>query len=69
MEHRDYQTLAVDVNGPVVTLMMSVPERKNPLGPQMINELLWALDDAKDDESVRCVVLTGAGGTSALAAT
>ena len=62
METRDYQTLLVNVRGSIATLTMSIPERKNPLGPQMINELLWALDDAKDDEAIRCVVLTGAGG-------
>jgi enoyl-CoA hydratase/carnithine racemase len=58
---RDYQTIRVAVDGAICTITLSVPERKNPIGPQMVNELLYALDDAKDDASVRVVVLTGAG--------
>ena len=27
----------------------------------MVNELLWALDDALGDDAVRSIVLTGAG--------
>lgn len=37
------------------------PARKNAIGPVMINELLWALDDAANDANVRSIVLTGAG--------
>lgn len=37
------------------------PARKNAIGPAMINEVLWALDDAAQDEAVRSIVLTGAG--------
>lgn len=58
---RTYRTLLVADEGPVRTLTLNKPERKNPLGPEMVNELCWALDDAKDDASVRVIVLTGAG--------
>jgi enoyl-CoA hydratase/carnithine racemase len=37
------------------------PERRNAIGPQMVNELLYALDDAHADEDIRSVVLTGEG--------
>ncbi|MRG91515.1 enoyl-CoA hydratase/isomerase family protein [Polyangium spumosum] len=37
------------------------PARKNAIGPAMVNELLWALEDAASDDSVRSIVLTGAG--------
>lgn len=37
------------------------PIKKNAIGPAMINELLWALDDASKDDAVRSIVLTGAG--------
>jgi enoyl-CoA hydratase/carnithine racemase len=43
----------------VVTLYN--PDRRNAIGPQMVNELLYALDDAHADEDVRCIVLTGEG--------
>jgi len=61
MEAREYQTILASAADGVATLTLNVPERKNPLGPLMVNELLWALDDAQADESIRVVVLTGAG--------
>ncbi len=61
MEDRGYHTITAAGDGPVATITLNVPERKNPLGPLMVNELLWAFDDAKEDDGVRVVVLTGAG--------
>jgi enoyl-CoA hydratase/carnithine racemase len=61
MEARPYETVRVDVLDGVCTVTMNVPERKNPIGPQMVNELLYALDDAKEDAAVRVIVITGAG--------
>ena len=58
---RAFRTILVSTEGPVATITMNKPERKNPLGPEMVNELCWALDDAKDDVGVRVVVITGAG--------
>lgn len=37
------------------------PARKNAIGPVMVNELLWALEDAAGDDAVRAIVITGAG--------
>jgi enoyl-CoA hydratase/carnithine racemase len=45
----------------VLTITLAYPERRNAIGPQMTNELLWALDDAHADETVRVIVLTGDG--------
>ncbi len=59
--HRRYRTLLVEASGPVLTIVLNRPERRNPIGVEMVNELVWALDDAKDDPDVRVVVLTGAG--------
>jgi len=61
MQHRTYRTILLASSAGVATITMNKPERKNPLGPEMVNELCWALSDARDDESVRVVVLTGAG--------
>lgn len=63
MDARPYETLLVTAQGPIATITISVPERRNALSPVVVNELLWALDDARDDGEVRVVVLTGAGGT------
>lgn len=57
----EYRSLLVDRTGSIVTLTLNRPRRKNALDPSLINELLWALDDARDDPSVRVVVLTGSG--------
>lgn len=62
MEQRaEYRRVLVQVSGSVATITLNHPERKNALGPDMVNELCWALDDARDDPAVRVVVLTGAG--------
>jgi len=37
------------------------PARKNAIGPVMVNELLYALEDARAVEDVRSIVLTGEG--------
>lgn len=60
-ETRNYQKILVEDSGAVRTITLNEPARKNPLGPVVVNELLYALDDARDDESVRVIVLTGAG--------
>ncbi|MBC7173577.1 MAG: enoyl-CoA hydratase/isomerase family protein [Polyangiaceae bacterium] len=61
MLQRSYQALLVENVGGIVTITMNRPERKNPLGPRMVNELLYALDDANESSEVRAIVLTGAG--------
>lgn len=47
----------------VATLTLYNPQRKNAIGAAMINELLYALDDAVADAEVRAIVLTGYGDT------
>ena len=61
MAERPYRTILVHQDGPIRTITLNRPERKNPLGPATVNELLYALDDAKADDGVRVIVLTGAG--------
>ena len=53
MEERDYQSLLVEQDGFIVTLTFNKPEKKNPLSQELVNELLWALDDAEDDLLLR----------------
>jgi enoyl-CoA hydratase/carnithine racemase len=62
MEARAYRTIRIEVEAAIATVVLNRPERKNALGPEMVNELCWALDDARDDPAVRVVVITGAGG-------
>lgn len=49
-----------DVDG-VVTLTLNRPEKLNALTPAVFMELRAHIDALSDDESVGCVVLTGAG--------
>lgn len=57
----EYRHLLIEREGGIATLVLHRPERKNALNPVLINELLWALDDVREDPAVRVVVLTGAG--------
>ena len=61
MQERPYETITAIAEEGVATITLNLPERKNPLGPAMVNELLYALDDAKESDEVRAIVLTGAG--------
>ena len=64
MEARaEYHGILVRVEGHIATITLNNPEKKNALGPSMVNELLWAFDDAKADPAVRVVVITGAGNS------
>ncbi len=54
-----YETLLYDVADPgVATIALNQPETRNALSDQLLSELCTALEAARDDEGVRCVVLT-----------
>jgi enoyl-CoA hydratase/carnithine racemase len=62
MQDRPYQTIVASVgDAGALTLTLNRPEKRNAIGSQMVNELLWALADAHQDAAVRSIVLTGAG--------
>jgi 2-(1,2-epoxy-1,2-dihydrophenyl)acetyl-CoA isomerase len=42
-------------------LTLNRPDRKNSISPELRDELLSALDEARTDDEIRCVVVTGAG--------
>jgi enoyl-CoA hydratase/carnithine racemase len=56
-----YAEILYEVRGPVARITLNRPDKRNPLGPTTIGELLHALDAAKAYEAVRVIVLTGAG--------
>lgn len=58
---RLYAKIRVADGDGVRTVTLYNPERRNAIGPQMVNELLYALGDAHADEDVRVIVLTGEG--------
>lgn len=58
---RMYGKIRVNDAVPVTTITLFNPERRNAIGPQMVNELLYALEDAHADDDVRAIVITGEG--------
>ena len=61
MAEERYERIEVTQAGAARTLTLAYPERRNAIGPLMTNELLYALESARADPSVRVVVLTGKG--------
>jgi methylglutaconyl-CoA hydratase len=56
----DYTTIAVADNGPIRTIVLNRPERRNAMTPKMQMELIAALE-ATASSTCRVVVLSGAG--------
>src|SRR5215468_10523949 len=57
-----YAEIAYEVvEGNIAKLVLNRPEKRNPLSPATIGELVAAFEQAKADAAVRAVVLTGAG--------
>lgn len=59
----DYRTLAITRREPVLSVVLSRPERQNALTREMIDELHRALDEAEADPAIRLVALSGEGET------
>ena len=58
---RPYERIRVNRDGVTETITLNNPARRNAIGPRMVNELLWALEDAGAADEVRAIVLTGEG--------
>ena len=56
-----HQFIVVEIGAGVMTITLNRPEVLNSFNGQMARELRGALDDARADETVRAVLLTGAG--------
>jgi enoyl-CoA hydratase/carnithine racemase len=61
MNERNFSTLKVEQGTDRTIVTLNRPERRNAIGPAMVNELLYAFEDAFENDSCRVVVLTGAG--------
>jgi enoyl-CoA hydratase/carnithine racemase len=54
-----YETLRYDVSDKgVATIALDEPDTRNALSDQLLSELIAALESARDDAAVRCVVLS-----------
>ena len=57
----DFQSLIYEVQDYVCTITLNRPEKRNALSAQLVNELIYALELAGEDDAVRAVILTGSG--------
>ncbi|MCA9523406.1 MAG: enoyl-CoA hydratase/isomerase family protein [Myxococcales bacterium] len=57
----NYIYLLSELESGVLRLTLNRPERRNALNPDLVNELLYALELARADDAVQVVVITGAG--------
>ena len=53
-----FGTLRYDVTDGVATITLDQPEKRNALSDELLDDLLAAFGRARDDDGVRCVVLT-----------
>jgi enoyl-CoA hydratase/carnithine racemase len=58
-----YDTLRYRVEDAVATIALDQPETRNALSDQVLEELLAAFTAAREDDAVRCVVLTSTHDT------
>jgi len=56
-----YETFLVERAGPIATVSFNRPEKLNPINEQVTRELLAIVQELRDDEQTRVVILTGAG--------
>jgi enoyl-CoA hydratase len=52
-------TVLVEREEPIAVVRLNRPEQRNALSNQLMNELVGALENLDEDETIRCVVLTG----------
>ena len=60
-EGKPYKTILVSKDAGVLTITMNNPKKLNALTSRSMPEMRKAIDDAADDESIRAIVITGAG--------
>jgi enoyl-CoA hydratase/carnithine racemase len=56
-----YNTILYEQDGPIVTVTLNRPQKANSLNSELMKELAQAFDRIAADDSVRVVILTGAG--------
>jgi len=59
-----YDTLLYDVSDGVATVTLNQPDTRNALSGELLAELIAAFESARDDDEVRCVVLTSSHETT-----
>jgi enoyl-CoA hydratase/carnithine racemase len=58
---KEFEQIVYDKNGHVATVTLNRPKKLNAYSEIMVHEILAALADARDDDQVRAVIITGTG--------
>src|SRR5437588_12568469 len=61
LEPVEFKHLLYGRRDTVATITINRPDNRNALGTDTVKELRQAFDEAKHDEAVRVIILTGAG--------
>ena len=61
LEGLDFKTTLLDIKNNIMTITLNRPEKKNALNNVMMNELNYALAYAKQESSIRVVVIAAKG--------
>jgi len=54
-----YETIIVEVEDHVALITLNRPDAMNALNDQLLGELVTALEDAQENDKVRCIVIAG----------
>ncbi len=57
----EYKTIAVEHSDNIATITLNQPEKLNPLGLDMLRELIQACDEIEQSAKARVVIFTGTG--------
>ncbi len=57
----EFEYIVYQQNGPILVIMFNRPEAMNALNPELIEELLVAMKQAAAEDSIKVVLVTGAG--------
>ena len=57
----DYTKIIFEKDDGIARITLNVPEKLNPVGQVMIDEISYALEDAAEDERVKVVIFKAAG--------
>ena len=63
----NYKTITIEKRGPVAILTINRPDKLNALNKKVHTEGVAALDELRKDDSIRVLVITGAGEKSFIA--
>jgi 2-(1,2-epoxy-1,2-dihydrophenyl)acetyl-CoA isomerase len=58
---KEFQQIIYEKSGNVATVTLNRPQKLNAYSEIMVHEILAALGDARDDDEIRAVIITGTG--------